>query len=539
MDERLQGRHLLLVALGLFLYVFVLYRHAPGFDFSLFDDHLILLNQPQLFGPGPFTERLAAIFLNDFPREEPLLVRDLSWLLDGRLFGFGNPYGYHFFNVIYHGATAIALFGFVLLVSGRAAPAIGTAVVFASLAVHVEPVAWIMGRKDLLAGLFLYLLLIAELRFQRAGHSRAKVLWYLAGLLFLVAACLSKISAVVYPGVLLLLKCALELEDSSGGKRLRWLGRALVQVVPHFVLAALIYGWYRGVLADYGVLERASTFSLQQKLEILALVDPLVLLRYLDLILMPDSLSIQYTWAGIEADLGWAHRLIAIVVLVALIGVTGYLIFRRPRIAFFVLGFLVLMLPYLNLVHFGWWYANRYIYAATGFLIAPVLLWAWPRDRRPKSLVTAAVIGVVLVWNLLAQHRYLPVWRDAESLFAYEAGLPQAILATRNNQASMYVSLALRSPPEQRSGVIERGLAVTEQILRDHAGSSAPELVLSYYAQGSLRVLADAEPAQQLESFQRAHAIDPRHVGVNTALGEVYFELADQASDPGLSLIHI
>src|SRR5215468_11976456 len=138
--------------------------HLPSiqYDFAYYDDVRVLKDHPELYGQPDFDVNLRSIFVTAFPREEPLLLRDVSWALDSRLFGFGNPFGYHLGNVLLHGVVVAVLFGFLLTTTRRYGLALAIAIGYLVLAVHTEPVAWIMGRKDILSTLFMLLALWAQ-----------------------------------------------------------------------------------------------------------------------------------------------------------------------------------------------------------------------------------------------------------------------------------------------------------------------------------------------------------------------------------------
>ncbi|HUZ08068.1 MAG TPA: hypothetical protein VMV89_11340, partial [Candidatus Paceibacterota bacterium] len=90
----------LLTGLLLMLAAWAMYLPSARYGFVYYDDVRILRDHPELYGQKTLRADLHAIFLANFPREEPLLLRDVSWALDSRIFGFGNPFGYHLGNVL-------------------------------------------------------------------------------------------------------------------------------------------------------------------------------------------------------------------------------------------------------------------------------------------------------------------------------------------------------------------------------------------------------------------------------------------------------
>ena len=108
-------RHLvLLCCLVLGAASFLLYGQTLKYDFSRYDDYKLIGEHPQLYSDGTLADRIRQILYRDIPREEPLIVRDLSWLVDSSLFGYNRPFGYHYGNVIYHSATLVLAFLLVL-----------------------------------------------------------------------------------------------------------------------------------------------------------------------------------------------------------------------------------------------------------------------------------------------------------------------------------------------------------------------------------------------------------------------------------------
>src|SRR5208282_2472524 len=103
-----------------------------------------------------------------------------------------------------HGLDVALLFTFLLATTRRYGFALATSIAYLLLAVHTEPVAWIMGRKDLLAALFMLLALCAQTRRLSALTTKAQAAWFLTSLVFLAAGLLSKISVLTFPLVLFL-----------------------------------------------------------------------------------------------------------------------------------------------------------------------------------------------------------------------------------------------------------------------------------------------------------------------------------------------
>jgi len=133
----------------------------------------------------------------------------LTWLfhmLDCQLYGL-NPGGHHLTNVLLHTAAAILLFLVLRRMTGFLWRSAFVAAVFAIHPLHVESVAWVAERKDVLSGVFFMLTLGAYVRYvekSKVQSPKSKVFYGLT-LLFFTLGLMSKPMLVTLPFVLLLL----------------------------------------------------------------------------------------------------------------------------------------------------------------------------------------------------------------------------------------------------------------------------------------------------------------------------------------------
>ena len=113
---------------------------------------------------------------------------------------FSNAKSYHAQSVFWHILNILLVFYFIWLVSNNAVIALVTAAIFGLHPMHVESVAWVAGRKDVLYTFFFLLSLISFLIYRKGS----KVMWYGLSFVFALLSCAAKPAAVVIPIVMMM-----------------------------------------------------------------------------------------------------------------------------------------------------------------------------------------------------------------------------------------------------------------------------------------------------------------------------------------------
>jgi hypothetical protein len=440
----------LVTGLLLMLAAWAIYLPSVRYDFVYYDDVRILLNHPELYGQEKLSADLNAIFVTSYPREEPLLLRDVSWVLDSRIFGFGNAFGYHLGNVLLHGIVVALMFAFLLGTTRRYGFALAVSIAWLVLAIHVEPVDWIMGRKDILSALFMLLALCAQTRRLTLENNFARCACYLITLICFMCGLLSKISVLTFPLVLFLHAVFLpylngERPPSAAFLWGRNLVKEIVLFVPAFAASVLVYGWYRRMLTQMGVLDRGYTAHGLAHLWNLLMVDPLVIWVYVQQTFFPWHLQVLYTWP--EMLPAYPHWQVAVSLASAVLfsGIGVWLFLRRKDLFFYYAAFFVITVPYLNLVFSGIYVAERYVYFSAFCLLALAIsaIVAILRNQQPALRgVGLTVAASFVILNLFQTYSYQPAWRNGETLWRYHLTLPQTSPTTYGNLAAYYYAQA-------------------------------------------------------------------------------------------------
>jgi hypothetical protein len=374
--------------------VLVAYFPALGAGFTNWDDDRFITDNP-LFH-GPISAYVAAALTRvQFQAYHPLHL--LSYLPD-RLLWPGSAAGFHAMNLALF-ALALTLGYFLLRRTVGVLPALMAILLVGLQPLAVESVAWVVGRKDVLALLLMFATLLTADREPRTTRST------IAACVLAVLACLAKTSAVVLPIVLFAwLHFAREVPFRL----------ALRRCLP-FALVALVFAlpvpfiWKHNQMIPSG---RPLPFVL----DVLGTLGV-----YAGRVIAPVDLSPIYpaliqgqVFAGLAMAAG----------LLAAIGSWR----RLPAGAkFAVVGFIGCLLPVANITPLYFRFADRYALLALGALAWPLAkLLAWQRGRKVVVVCATLVLGV----ELWATMQLVPSWNDSLALWERATAVqPRAIYA--------------------------------------------------------------------------------------------------------------
>ncbi|MEQ8763763.1 MAG: hypothetical protein RL885_07545 [Planctomycetota bacterium] len=388
---------------------------SPALDgeFLNWDDEKNFLENPSYRGLGE--ENLAWMFSSlHMGHYQPL-----SWVtlgLDYELWGM-SPRGYHRTSLIWHAVNVLLFFAVVIAVlsrcpglerlpqsSFRFAAAAG-ALVFGIHPLRVESVAWITERRDVVAGAFFLLTILAYLKAVSARAGR-RALWWGVAILAFALSLLSKAWGMTLPVVLLLLDIYPLGRWASESRR-----RLIFEKVPFMILAS---GAAMVAALAQGHAEAIYTWD-EHGLGDRLLQAGYGLGFYLYKTLWPFSLSPLYP---LETPLDWSRTSywLGAGVAVLISGLAWH--FRRtlPALATSWFAYVIIVSPVLGLAQSGPQIAaDRYTYLAGlpwAVLGAGALLWLTQRRRwRLPLIVGSAAILVALAVLTYSQSR---VWRSSE-----------------------------------------------------------------------------------------------------------------------------
>ena len=425
--------------------VWIVFGQTVTYRFVNFDDGIYVYRNPAVIRgvsvPGlewAFTHVVAA---NWHP------VTMLSHMLDCSLYGVA-PGGHHSTNVLLHTAAAILLFLVFWSMTGALGRSAFVAAVFVVHPLHVESVAWIAERKDVLSGVFFMLTIGLYVHYVR----RPTLLRYLSVLACFAVGLMAKPMLVTLPFVLLLL-------DYWPLNRFArsTIGNRLVEKAPFFVLT--IAACVETVLSQHHSINLIKTVSLGARVAN-AFVAVMI---YLGQTLWPNNLAVFYPHP--ENNIPVWQTALGIAFFTA---TTVAAFILRKKAPYFLTGWLWyvgMLAPVIGIVQVGIQaHADRYMYLPQ-IGLSLVLVWAiadisarWSHRQLISSALSVAAL-VPLTWSAWVQTSY---WRDSESLWEHTLAIVRDNETAREHLSDAYLD----------KGRIDDAIAQARQALAVEPGSA-------------------------------------------------------------------
>ncbi|MFC1657928.1 tetratricopeptide repeat protein [Candidatus Omnitrophota bacterium] len=411
----------------------------------------------------------------------PLQV--FTYMIDYSLWGF-NARGYHQSNILFHILATLALFWFVTILFDSLPLALFTSLFFLIHPVHTEAVAYISGRSDPLALLFMLLCLIfyiKGLRERRAG-------FYLVALLSYVLALLSRENSLVLPALLLLYHYSFK-------ERLR------VREFLPILSIAIIYVLLRFTILESLLSNISITTTFFQRVPGFFVA----ITNYVRLILFPFNLHMEYGTGLFE--LSNPKAIAGIFILFSLF---FYAVKKRNtnRLAFFSISwFFIALLPQSNLYPINAYMAEHWLYLPSiglFLLLAKGLVYAC--QNKPSRIP-----GIIVAVSLLVFYSSLTImqniyWR--EPLVFYEKTLQYATDKAKfyNNLGNIYYALDRR---EEAITAYSRAIELN------------PGYAKAYNNLGNIYYALDRRE-EAITAYSRAIELNPGYAKAYNNLGVLY-----------------
>ena len=416
----------IIVSVYLFLVAITLavFGQTIRYDFVNFDDDLYVYNSPAIKA-GLTVKGITFAFISQHAGNwHPLTT--VSHMLDCQLYGL-NADWHHATNVFLHIIAVLLLFQVLRKMTDAPWKSAVVAALFAVHPLHVESVAWVSERKDVLSAVFFFLTLGAYVHY---AQSRSIMRYLLVTVLF-VAGLMAKSMLVTAPVVLILL-------DYWPLNRIRGqqadVGRPLLELViekiPLFVLSA-------GACVITFVLQKRATGAIPPLPLLWRLENALAsYVIYIWKTLWPTRLGVFYPHPNNTLSIG--QVIFAVALLVAVTAAAAIFRSQRPYLLTGWFWYVVMLFPVIGVIQVGeQGHADRYTYLPSiGLFLAAVWFTAdIAKVRRSQSrLVVATAITTVLLpvlaWTAFVQTSY---WRNSRTLWNHALAVTSDNDVAHNN----------------------------------------------------------------------------------------------------------
>ena len=518
------------------------------YEFVNFDDDLYVYNAPGIQA-GLTIKGIGHAFISQHARNwHPLTT--LSHMLDCQLYSL-NAGGHHATNILLHTIVVLLLFQVLRQMTGAVWKSAIVAALFAVHPLHVESVAWISERKDVLSAVFFLFMLGAYGRYAHAPSTTR----YLAVIVLYAAGLMSKPMLVSVPIVLLLLDYwplrRLEQHSLTTGKKKiaqssnqgDVIRRLLLEKIPLLILSM-------GACTVTYILQKRAAGA----------IPPLPLLWrvqnafasyaiYVWKTLWPTDLAVFYPHPN---DTLAVWKVISAIVF--LLAVTASAIFFRKQRPYLFTGwfwYLVMLLPVIGLIQVGeQGHADRYTYLPhIGLFVLVVWLAADVLGvRRSKSEFAVAAAIVIIIIAALAWGAFVQTsnWRNSETLWSHALAVTSNNDVAHNNlgylcgdrgeldKAISHFETAARIRSGKRDAHYNLGSAFVQMNLADDLARKGrsdeamvhyqeaiklqPDYAEAYYNRGNV-LFAQGRTDEAIADWEKTLQIQPNDPDAHTGLG--------------------
>ena len=486
-----QKNLVLLIYFALIAAALLVFWQVRNFDFINYDDDVYVSANPHVLN-GLTADGLWWAFTTGHAANwHPLTW--LSLMLDRQFFG-PNPAGFHLTNLFFHIANTLLLFLVLKQMTNAIWQSAFAAALFALHPMHVESVAWITERKDVLIAFFWILAIAAYYSYIK----RPGVLRYLLTLFVFALGLMSKPMLVTLPFVLLLL------DYWPLQRKISW--RLLVEKIPLFALSVISCVITFLIQRSSGAVSNINILSLNSRIANVFLSYA----QYIGKIFWPSNLAIFYPFPGRISF--WQIAVGSLL----LLGISFFVVRYGRSQRYLSLGwfwFVGTLIPVIGIIQVGpQSYADRYTYIPyIGLFI--MLAWGLPEllKKLPQRKIALGLLMILVLTTLgICAHRQTSYWKNSFTLFSHVIEVTQNNYLAYNNLGNAYGNL---------------GRYAEEIKFYKQAIIFNPKSAIAYnnlgVAYGSL-----GRHIEEIEAYKQAIRINPNYAEVYYNLGLAYGDLS-------------
>ncbi len=501
-----------------------IYYQVFNFDFINFDDDGYVYENSYVLSGLNKASSCWALTTTRMANWHP--VTWLSYMADTQMFGV-NPMGYHLSNLFFHIINSILLFLLLCRITGALWRSCFVAFLFAVHPLHIESVAWIAERKDVLSCLFF----LITIYLYSSYIEKPKLSKYIMALLAFAVGLMSKPMIVTLPFLLLLLDYwplgrihdleAMKLGNQHSGSIRSLFNNVILEKIPFIMLSILSAGVT--IFAQY----KGNAVSSLEELPFFYRFENAIVayFSYILKTVWPNQLSIIYPMSSLST---WE----VIGSLLFLVFVSSIVIRYHKIYPYLLVGwfwFFISLLPVIGLLQVGLQkMADRYTYLPlVGLFI--MIAWGMPEllNRLHYKRPLIAVVAVLIVLSLsFYSWRQVKFWENSEKLFTHAL----EVAHDGNFQAHNLLGLALL-----RQGRIDDAISQISEAVQINPKS--PEMLFSLGKALAIQGKYDKAATQ----YDNAWRLQPNNAMANYNMGTILSQMGNfqQAVDFFLVAIKI
>lgn len=514
------------ICLGLALIVILPFYQTSQFKFVIYDDSRYILGNKNIqtgFDESSVSWAFTTLFASNW---QPLTW--LSLMLDYKMYGTSAG-GYHVTNVLLHLVNTLLLFFIFGRMTGRLWQSGFVAALFAVHPLHVESVAWVMARKDVLSTMF-WLLTMGAYAYYADKPSLKRYVWVVIAF---GLGLMSKPMLVTLPFILLLLDYW-PLRRLQGGAFIA--GRRLIlEKMPLIALSAVVSAITIHGQDSTGALKSLGDIGLSARM-----VNAVVSYGgYVAKMLWPVNLACFYPYPT-------SFPISVVLPSVTFLGAACFFSFRHIRTApYLAMGwfwYLITLLPVCGIIQVGdQAMADRYTYIPLiGLFIA--IAWGIPdllKGNRYYKYIIAVAGGASLLLLVILTFNQTGIWKDSRVLFEHAIAVTEGNYVAHNNlgsylmgykrfdEAASHFKKVVQIKPDDEKYLNNLGIALFRQNKYDEAMTYYlraiavnPRFADTYYNAADVCLFSDREN-EALEYYKKALHLRPGNAIAENNVAEI------------------
>ncbi len=507
-----ESKKKIIVYIALIAVTLIVYGQVIQYDFVNLDDNFYVTQNTNIQSGLKLENVRWAFTTRYFGLWNPLVW--ISFMFDYQLYGL-NASGYHVTNLILHILSTLLLFWLFNRMTNQIWPSAFVAALFALHPLHVESVAWISERKDVLSAFFWMLTLCFYVYYTE----KPMIKRYLLVFFSFILALMSKPMVITLPVVMILLDYwPLRRFQSQKANWVWW------QVREKLLFAVLSLSLVIVNLYPSNAPFAGKHFSLGDRLANI----PVSFITYLEKTFWPHDMAVFYPLTNhIPLWQVWGASMLIIMISIAVIAMAK----RLPYLFVGWLWFAITLIPVIKLVQVGNdAMADRYHYLPS-IGLAIMLAWGIPYLIKNKKILFTASIAAIILLTVIARQQ-CGYWKDSLHLFIHtlqvttenyvaHANLATALAEKGNfNKAIYHYNKAIRMDPSAPINYGHRGKAFAELDKHDLAIADfnkaialAPYYVDAYYNRGT-SYAKTGQYRLAIDDFNKAIYMQPDYANV-------------------------